>query len=70
MNTVETLRHLAAIADSRAEVAPIGSEDRSDYQWFSGNANSLANAIEDGRITAERQVTEIARLNTICDLSV
>lgn len=70
MNTVETLRHLATIADSRAEVAAIGTPERSDYQWFSSNANSLANAIEDGRITEERQVTEIARLNTICDLAV
>jgi len=69
MNTVDTLRHLAAIADSRAEILPLGDE-RSDYQWFSNNAGSLANAIERGVLTDARISAEVAKLNEICDLTV
>ncbi len=64
MNAIDTLRHLAAIANSRVESLPLG-EARSNLQWFAHSAESLANAVERGVVSPERFAAEIVKLNDI-----
>lgn len=65
MNATDTLRNLAAIAASRAETYKPGDEARTDLQWFASKAESLANAIDRGVISAERFEIEITNLDEI-----
>jgi hypothetical protein len=70
MDRIDNLRIAAATAASRAETSPVGSDLRTDYQWFASKAESLANAIERGVLSDERIETEVAALNDICSLTV
>jgi len=61
----DILRNHAAIANSRAATFPRGDEQRADYLWYAGQAESLANAIDAGKVTDDNLDTHLAKLDMI-----